>query len=101
MDTNTISAVCLTGTCVSLLHTLSNARIIFMTSELGSTQIRSTRRPSNTKWIPYRIKRAATGVSGGKGFYPSVGALNACRLATAGKDSKPGTFSNRSVTLLW
>ena len=43
----------------------------------------------------------ATGLSGGKGRHPSVGAINACRLATLEKDGETGTFSNREGTFPW
>lgn len=43
----------------------------------------------------------ATGLNGGMGGHPSVGALNACRLATAGKDGENGTFTNKEASLPW
>ena len=33
--------------------------------------------------------------------YASVGALNACRLAIAGKDGENGTFTNKEGSLPW
>lgn len=35
------------------------------------------------------------------GNHSSVGALNACRLATAGKDAEIGTFTNKEGKLPW
>jgi hypothetical protein len=43
----------------------------------------------------------ATGLSGGRGDHPSVGALNACRLVTADKDGKASTCTNKDGTLPW
>ncbi|KAF6241250.1 hypothetical protein HO173_001045 [Letharia columbiana] len=43
----------------------------------------------------------ATGPSGGMGAHPSVGALNACGLAKAGKDGEHGTFTNKDGSLPW
>lgn len=43
----------------------------------------------------------ATNLSGGRGNHPSVGAINACRLATAGPDGETGTYTNKDKTFPW
>lgn len=44
----------------------------------------------------------ATNLNGGKGSEdPALGAINACRLATAGIEGETGTFSNRHGPLPW
>lgn len=43
----------------------------------------------------------ATNLSGGRGNHPSVGAMNACRLATAGPDGETGTYTNKDKTFPW
>lgn len=131
IDTNAISAACLTEAFIPLLRKSPQPRIIFMTSELGS--LNSTLDPAFKYYQidspEYKASKAAmnmimatnavklkaegfkvnvccpglnaTGLSGGMGSHPSVGALNACRLAVAGKDGEHGTFTNIDGSLPW
>ena len=131
IDTNAISAACVTDAFVPLLRKSSNPCVIFMTSELGSIamtmdpsfrfygldnpEYKASKAAMNMIMASYAVKYKdepfkfnvccpglnATGLSGGKGTHPSVGAVNACRLATAGKDGESGTYTNKDRTLPW
>lgn len=131
MDTNAISAACLTETFIPLLRKSPQPRSIFMTSELGSTgetlnpafqyygldspEYKASKAAMNMIMATNAVKLKdegfkvnvccpglnATGLNGGMGGHPSVGALNACRLATAGKDGENGTFTNKEASLPW
>ena len=133
MDTNAISAACLTEAFVPLLRKSSNPRIIFITSEFGSIgsvlnpkspyygidlpQYRASKAAMNMIMATYAVKYKDAGfqinvccpgynATNMNGFdkragHPSNGAINACRLATAGKDGQTGTFTNKEGTLPW
>ncbi len=133
MDTNTISAACLTEAFVPLLRKSSNPRIIFMTSEFGSIgsvldpkcpyygtdlpQYRASKAAMIMIMATYAVKfkdagfqvnvccpgSNATNMNGfdNRAAHPSNGAINACRLATVGKDGQTGTFTNEEGTLPW
>ena len=133
MDTNAISAACLTEAFVPLLRKSSQPRIIFMTSELGSIeatldpkfpyygvdtpQYKASKAAMNMIMATYAVKYKNAGIQVNvccpgfnatnlNGFHtmaghPSNGAINACRLATAGKDGETGTFTNKEGTLPW
>lgn len=133
MDTNAISAACLTESFAPLLRKSSHPRIIFMTSELGSIgatldpkfpyydvdapQYKASKAAMNMIMATYAVKYKDAGfqvnvccpgfnATSLNGFnkmagHVSNGAINACRLATAGKDGETGTFTNREGTLPW
>ena len=133
MDTNAISAACLTEAFVPLLRKSSQPRIIFMTSELGSIgstlnpkflyygvdkpQYKASKAAMNMIMATYAVKYKdagfqvnvccpgfnATNLNGfdKRAGHPSNGAVDACTLATAGKDGETGTFTNTKGTLPW
>lgn len=125
IDTNAISAACLTETFIPLLRKSSNPRIIFITSRLGSITrtfdvnhgnygldlpaYKTSKAAMNMIMAHYAVKfkgegfkvnaccpgHCATNLNAGAGVnHVSTGAFNACRLATAGKDGKTGTFTD-------
>ena len=133
MDTNAISAACLTEAFIPLLRKSSHPRIIFMTSELGSIgstldpnfifygmdnpQYKASKAAMNMIMATYAVKYKDAGfqvnvccpgfnATNMNGFNeragdPKNGAINACRLATAGKDGQTGTFTNKEGPLPW
>ena len=133
MDTNAISAACLTEAFVPLLQKSSHPRIIFMTSELGSIgstldpdfiyygmdnpQYKASKAAMNMIMATYAVKYKDAGfqvnvccpgfnATNMNGFNeragdPRNGAINACRLATAGKDGQTGTFTNKEGPMPW
>lgn len=133
MDTNAISAACLTEAFVPLLQKSSHPRIIFMTSELGSfgstldpkfvfygmdePEYKTSKAAMNMIMATYAVKYKDAGfqintccpgfnATSMNGFNenaadPKNGAINACRLATAGKDGQTGTFTNKEGPLPW
>ena len=133
VDTNAISAACLTEAFVPLLRKASHPRIIFMTSVLGSIgsildskssfygldnpQYQASKAAMNMIMANYAVKYKdegfqvnvccpganATNMNGfdKRAGDPSNGAINACRLVTAGKDGQTGTFTNKEGTLPW
>lgn len=130
-ETNSVSAACLTEAFLPLLRRSTNPRIIFMTSGLGSIgstldpssgaygmdmpTYKASKAAMNMIMAHYAVKlkedgfkvnaccpgHVATGLNGGTGNHPSVGAINACRLATAGPDGETGTYTNKDKTFPW
>ena len=133
IDTNAISAACLTEAFIPLLRKSSHPRIIFMTSELGSIgstldpnfiyygmdnpQYKASKAAMNMIMATYAVKYKdagfqvnvccpgfnATNINGfnERASNPANGAINACRLATAGKDGQTGTFTNKEGPMPW
>ena len=133
MDTNAISAACLTEAFVPLLRKSSHPRIIFMTSELGSIgstldpnfiyygidtpEYKASKAAMNMIMATYAVKYKDAGfqvnvccpgfnATNLNGFNeragdPKDGAIDACRLATAGKDGQTGTFTNKEGPMPW
>ena len=131
MDTNIIGPTCLTEAFIPILLRSTHRRIVYITSELGSIhdtlnpdfkyygydgpEYKISKAALSMVMAHYAVKyqdegfkvnvccpgRNATGLSGGRGEHPSVGALNACKLATAGKDGETGTFTNKDGVLPW
>ena len=131
IDSDIIQAACLTETFIPLLRKSAQPRIIFMTSELGSIgdtlnpafpyygfdspEYKASKAAMNMVMASNAVKLkdegfkvnvccpglTATGMTGGVGGHPSIGALNACRLAIAGKDGENGTFTNKEGSLPW
>lgn len=133
IDTNAISAACLTEAFIPLLRKSSHPRIIFMTSELGSIgstldpnfiyygmdnpQYKASKAAMNMIMATYAVKYKDAGfqvnvccpgfnATNMNGFNeragnPANGAINACRLATAGKDGQTGTFTNKEGPMPW
>ena len=125
IDTNAISAACLTEAFIPLLRKSSNPRIIFISSRLGSIArtldpehgnygldlpaYKSSKAAMNMFMAHYAVKlkgegckvnaccpgHCATNLNNGTGkYHVSTGAVNACRLATAGKDGETATFTD-------
>lgn len=131
MDTNAIGPACLTEAFIPLLQKSSNPRIVFMTAGLGSigdtldpsyqyyglpaAEYKASKAALNMVMAACAVKYKdagfqvnvccpglnATSLSGGMGDHPSVGALNACRLATTDKGGETGTFTNKKGKLPW
>ena len=116
IDTNTISAACVTDAFIPLMRKSSETRLIFVSSGLGSIgntldpkfpyyvydapEYKASKAAMNMVMGIYAVKYKdepikfnacflglrATGLSGGKGSHPSVGAIIGCRWATAGEE---------------
>lgn len=130
LDANTTSAACVTDACLPLLRRSLNARVVFVSSSLGS--ITRTKERYSERPVAYRCSKAAlnmlavcyarelevegvavnvcdpglnaTGLIRGVvegGQHPSVGAVNVCRLVGMGKGGPTGTYSSKDGELPW
>ncbi|KAF6219334.1 hypothetical protein HO133_005159 [Letharia lupina] len=110
MDTNAISAACLPETFIPLLcDTLNPASQYY---GLDSPEYKASKAALNMimatnavelKGEGFKVNVCCPGLNatGLSGAHPSVGPLNASRLAKAGKDGEHGTFTNKEGSLPW